>query len=154
MGNLQRFAGPPSDYWIDSQRDLAKNILSRMANDLGMEPVTPAFAGFLPNYFTTRYPKADTQKLSKWSGFNCTNSCIVWLEPSDPMFVKLQDAYIEEQQAALGYKSYRFALDMFNEVVPKSNHPDFLAKTAVQVHGSLPKNSIWVLQGWLFHEGG
>ena len=67
------------------------------------------------------------------------------------MFSKFQSAYIEEQQNAFGYLAHRFALDMFNEVVPKSNDPSFLAETAIQVHQSLPKNAIWVLQGWLFH---
>ena len=151
MGNLQKWAGPPSQRWIKKQRDLAKNILHRMSNDLGMEPVLPAFAGFLPDQFIKLYPNSDTQQLSTWSHFNCTYSCIVWLEPADPMFSKFQNVYIDEQQKAFGYKAARFALDMFNEVVPKSNDPQFLADTAVQVHQTLPHNSIWVLQGWLFH---
>ena len=46
-----------------------------------MEPVLPAFAGFLPNEFSDKYPNSQTQKLSTWSHFNCTYSCITWLEP-------------------------------------------------------------------------
>ena len=82
MGNFQRWAGPPSDEWIDAQKQLGRNILQRM-NSLGMEPILPGFAGFLPDSFVTQYPKAQYQKLSNWSGFKCEYSCIVWLEPSD-----------------------------------------------------------------------
>ena len=74
MGNLQRWAGPPSGYWIDKQKDLAKTILNRMVNDFGMEPVLPAFAGFLPTQFLTKYPNSDTQQFSQWAGFNCSYS--------------------------------------------------------------------------------
>lgn len=75
MGNLQRFAGPPSDNWIDDQLLLAQKIISRMKN-FDMAPVLPAFSGFLPDSFPTIYPNASIQHLSEWSRFNCTNSCI------------------------------------------------------------------------------
>ena len=47
----------------------------------------------------------------------------------------------------LGFKPKYYALDTFNEVSPKSNDPDFLAKTSVALQTSLPKGSIWVMQG-------
>ena len=43
-----------------------------MVNHFGMDPVLPAFAGFLPNEFQEKYPDSETQKLSTWSHFNCT----------------------------------------------------------------------------------
>ena len=75
MGNLQRFAGPPSDDWIDGQLVLAQKIIARM-NSFDMAPVLPAFSGFLPDSFPAMYPNASIQHLSEWSRFNCTNSCI------------------------------------------------------------------------------
>ena len=90
MGNLQKWAGPPSDFWISSQLNLAQRIINRMVDDFGMNPVVPAFSGFLPDEFSTLYPDAEVQKLTSWSGFNCTNSCITWLEPSDPLFKQFQ----------------------------------------------------------------
>ena len=47
----------------------------------------------------------------------------------------------------LGFQPKYYALDTFNEVSPKSNDPDFLAKTSVALQTSLPKGSIWVMQG-------
>lgn len=80
MGNLQKWMGPPSVQWLENQRQLAVQILDRM-EELWMEPVLPAFAGFLPEEFSEKYPNSQTQKLSTWSHFNCSYSCITWLEP-------------------------------------------------------------------------
>ena len=52
------------------------------------------------------------------------------------MFSKLQASYIDEQQKAFGYSPRRFALDMFNEVVPKSKDTKFLAQTSLQETGN------------------
>ena len=116
-----------------------------------MSPVLPAFSGFLPDEFPTKNPDADYQHLSTWSNFNCTNSCIVWLDPSDPFFNKFQDSYLMHQNELLNYTASFYALDLFNEVTPKSNNISFLAKTALDVRNSLPTEATWVMQGWLFH---
>lgn len=47
MGNLNSFDGPLNDNWHKSQVKLQHKILDRM-RELGMEPVAPAFAGFIP----------------------------------------------------------------------------------------------------------
>ena len=47
----------------------------------------------------------------------------------------------------LGFQPKYYALDTFNEVQPKSNDTDFLSKTSVALQTSLPKGSIWVMQG-------
>ena len=120
MGNLQKWAGPPSDFWISSQLNLAQRILSRMVNDFGMDPVVPAFSGFLPDEFSSMYPNAEVQKLTSWSGFNCTNSCITWLEPSDPLFKQFQESYTSKQEQMLGFRPTYYALGtshFYNEVV-------------------------------------
>ena len=110
MGNLQKWAGPPSDFWISSQLNLAQRIINRMVNDFGMDPVVPAFSGFLPDEFSSMYPDAEVQKLTSWSGFNCTNSCITWLEPSDPLFKQFQESYTSKQEKMLGFKPTYYAL--------------------------------------------
>ena len=83
-----------------------------MVNDFEMDPVVPAFSGFLPDKFSTLYPKAEIQKLTSWSGFNCTNSCITWLEPSDPLFNQFQDSYTSHQEKLLGFKPTYYALGL------------------------------------------
>merc|ERR1712227_823353 len=151
MGNLKKWAGPPSDEWLEDQRQLAVKILKRMKSDLDMDPILPAFAGFVPDSFLEIYPN-DTEhmKLSEWAGFNCSYACILWIEPTNPLFKLFQAEYIGQQELLLGFKSTRFALDMFNEVTPKSNDPSFLAKNSKSVYESLPPGATWVLQGWMF----
>ena len=150
MGNLQRWAGPPSLTWMYGQLDLARLVVARMAT-LDMVPVLPAFSGFLPDSFVDKFPNATYQHLSTWSHFNCTNSCIVWLDPSDELFAQFQGSYLVHQMKMLNHTGSLFALDMFNEVTPRSNNVDFLAKTALDVRNSLPEEATWVMQGWLFH---
>ena len=123
-------------------------------HQLDMAPVLPAFSGFLPDTFSQLFPGANFQRLSTWSGFNCTNSCIVWLDPSDQKFYQLQRSYLYHQQQLFNYKAKFYALDMFNEVTPKNNDPHFLAKkfsVSRDVRNSLPPSSTWVMLGWLFH---
>ena len=152
MGNLQKWGGPPSDFWIEQQLSLGSQIVRRMVSDFEMTPVMPAFSGFVPDQFKDLYPNAEVMNLTSWSGFNCTNSCITWLEPADKMFKQMQTSYTNHQMELFGYKPKYYALDMFNEVQPKSDNTSFLAQTALDVQTSLPEGSIWVMQGWLFHE--
>jgi alpha-N-acetylglucosaminidase len=46
LGNLNRWAGPLPQMWIEEERRLQHRILERI-QALGMIPVVPAFAGFL-----------------------------------------------------------------------------------------------------------
>ena len=119
---------------------------------LGMDPVMPAFSGFVPNSFANLYPNSTMQHLSEWAGFNCTYSCIVWVDPTDPMFSQLQRSYTTHQRMMFGFKPKYFALDSFNEVNPKSDDPIFLAKTSSMIYNSLPLDSTWIMQGWLFND--
>ena len=48
MGNMKRFGGSLTDSWHDDQVRLQKQIIERM-NELGINFVLPAFAGFVPD---------------------------------------------------------------------------------------------------------
>lgn len=51
MGNIRGWGGPLSSDWHDHSVKLQKAILSRM-RELGVTPVLPAFAGFVPRAIT------------------------------------------------------------------------------------------------------
>lgn len=114
MGNLKKWAGPLSDSWHKSRMKLQQKILSRMVS-LGMTPVLSAFAGHVPDemkkctlrfkdsnasflkIFTVRlYPNASITPLSRWTSFNCTYSCIHFVEPTDPLFGKIGSEFMTE----------------------------------------------------------
>jgi alpha-N-acetylglucosaminidase len=50
MGNINHFAGPDPQSFVEAKRVLQRKILDRM-RDLGMHPVVPGFSGFVPEGF-------------------------------------------------------------------------------------------------------
>ena len=55
MGNMNSFGGPLPEGWHKFTLGLQHSILERMRG-FGMTPVLPAFSGFVPPAFQTRFP--------------------------------------------------------------------------------------------------
>ena len=72
--NLGRAPLPAA--WIDKKRDLQVKILARMRG-LGMKPILPAFAGYVPKAFALKAPKAKIYKMRSGAGFHfhCCYRC-------------------------------------------------------------------------------
>ncbi|MGO7251634.1 alpha-N-acetylglucosaminidase TIM-barrel domain-containing protein, partial [Rhizobium brockwellii] len=68
MGNIEGYRAPLPTGWIDKKHDLQKRILGRM-RDLGMTPILPAFAGYVPKAFAEAHPKARIYQMRSWEGF-------------------------------------------------------------------------------------
>ena len=68
MGNLNTFDGPLTDNWQADQIELQHKIINRM-HELGMEPIAPAFAGFVPAAFSAKHPEIDVKHM-RWGGFD------------------------------------------------------------------------------------
>jgi len=112
MGNMAGYLAPLSPGWIEKKHKLQIAILARM-RELGMKPVLPAFAGYVPEAFAKAHPKARIYKMRSWEGFAPT----YWLDPSDPLFARLAKRFIEIYTATYGAGDYYLA-DAFNEMVP------------------------------------
>jgi alpha-N-acetylglucosaminidase len=112
MGNIAGYRAPLSPGWIEKKHQLQVQILKRMRS-LGMKPVLPAFAGYVPEGFAKAHPKARIYKMRSWEGFPPT----YWLDPSDPLFARLAKRFIEIYNATYGAGDYYLA-DAFNEMVP------------------------------------
>jgi len=91
MGNMHGWGGPLPDSWRTLQVALQHKILSRM-RALGMIPVLPAFAGYVPDAIRRVFPSARVTPMRAWGRFNppycwCVNvffrcfTC-VWLSPA------------------------------------------------------------------------
>ena len=65
MGNVNGWAGPLPDEWIDYEHDLQLKILERM-RDYGMTPVLSMFSGYVPSTFTKHFPDANVTMGSNW----------------------------------------------------------------------------------------
>ncbi|WP_200913302.1 alpha-N-acetylglucosaminidase [Sphingomonas sp. Leaf10] len=177
MGNIEGYRSPLSANWIDDKHALQRRILSRM-RALGMTPVLPAFAGYVPKAFADAHPRARIYKMRAWEGFNAT----YWLDPSDPLFAVLAKRFIDLYTREYGAGQFYLA-DAFNEMVPpiaedgsdaaNATYGDSIANTAATRAAALPPavraarlaaygerlhrsiadaapGATWVMQGWLF----
>ncbi len=149
MGNLAGLDGPLPQSWHDDQVALQHKILSRM-RELGIEPIAPAFAGFVPPALKAHFPDAALHELG-WAGFPPTK----FLAPDDPLFGRIGTMYVQEWEREFGRARY-FLSDSFNEMqLPKTDRPvtDLLAGYGDAIYRSIQAgdpDAVWVLQGWMF----
>jgi hypothetical protein len=177
MGNIEGYRAPLPQQWIDDKQLLQKQILARM-RELGMQPVLPAFAGYVPKAFALTHPQARIFRMRGWEGFHET----YWLDPTDPLFARIAARFIALYTQAYGEGEFYLA-DAFNEmlppvaadgsdvahasygdstansaaarakVVPAAHRDARLAEYGEAIYRSIqhanPK-ATWVMQGWLF----
>src|SRR5208337_1785969 len=116
MVNIDHWDGPLPQSFIDGQRDLQKQILSR-ERELGMKPVLCAFAGHVPAALKARRPEMKIEGIPPgWGGFSTNYGC--WfLNPLDPNFKEIQVKFLRAQQKEYGTSHY-YGTDPFNEITP------------------------------------
>ena len=152
MGNISGIDGPLSDDWHEQQIALQHKILKRM-RELGMKPICPAFAGFIPKAFQRLYPGVKITETSWGGAFHN------WmLSPDEELFHTIGKMFIEEWEKEFGENDYYLA-DSFNEMdipFPSKEDPrryEMLASYGDRVYQSIKagnKDAVWVMQGWMF----
>ena len=155
MGNLNAFDGPLTNSWHESQIALQHKILDRM-RALGMEPVAPAFAGFVPPAFMKKHPEIKANQLL-WGGFEVAyNACV--LAPDSPYFQEIGKLFIQEWEKEFGNAKY-YLSDSFNEMKLPVDKDDvagkhsLLAQYGEAIYKSIAAgdpDAVWVTQGWTF----
>nr|CAN83148.1 hypothetical protein VITISV_031934 [Vitis vinifera] len=102
MGNLHGWGGPLPQSWLDQQLLLQKKILARMY-ELGMTPVLPAFSGNVPAALKYIFPSAKITRLGNWFtvGGNPRWCCTYLLDATDPLFIEIGRAFIQQQLKGL-----------------------------------------------------
>lgn len=151
MGNIGAHRGPLPAQWIDNRHALQARILTRM-RELGMQPVTPAFGGYVPPQLAAKYPQARIHRMKPWNdGFESQ----YWLDPRDPLFPRIAKRFLELYKETYGATTYHLA-DAFNEITPPvtvdTKHAD-LADYGDILYRSIKAADpagVWVTQSWLF----
>ncbi|KAK9823140.1 hypothetical protein WJX72_000555 [[Myrmecia] bisecta] len=87
--------------WIDDQADLQRRIVARMRS-FGMNPVFPAFAGFVPEALVRRFPHARFTRSANWNHFPDQYCCVHLLDPLDPLFHEIRSAFLQAQREEWG----------------------------------------------------
>ncbi len=154
MGNITGWDNQIPDTYFDKQIALNHKILSR-TKELGMFPIIPAFAGFVPATIQNLFPKEKVRELS-WGAFDKQYHAYI-LEPGSELFIKIGGLYIEEYEKEFGKQEFYLA-DSFNEMdVPLSADHDTalkeLASYGESVYYSIDQansDATWVMQGWTF----
>lgn len=155
MGNLNAFDGPLTNSWHESQIALQHKILDKM-RALGMEPIAPAFAGFVPPAFMKQHPEIKANQLL-WGGFDVAyNACV--LAPDSPYFQEIGKLFIQEWEKEFGDAKY-YLSDSFNEMKLPVDKDDvagkhsLLAQYGEAIYKSIAAgdpDAVWVTQGWTF----
>ena len=163
MGNLDGWGGPLSDEWIERGRVLQHKFLKR-ARSLGMTPVLPAFAGFVPAALHALFPTAPIHDAAGWGDFHPTH----YLEPTSELFGRIGTAFIKRLCAEFGCGEKWFTADLYNELKPPSIEPAYLHNVSAAVYASIAAGAsaadegddsagisstapVWLAQAWMWH---
>ncbi|KAJ7949216.1 Alpha-N-acetylglucosaminidase [Quillaja saponaria] len=155
MGNMHGWGGPLSQNWLDQQLLLQKRIISRML-ELGMTPVLPSFSGNVPAALKKIFPSANITRLGDWNTVdgNLRWCCTFLLDPSDPLFVRIGEAFIRQQIKEYGDVTDIYNCDTFNENSPPTSDPTYISSLGASVYRAMSrgdKDAVWLMQGWLFY---
>ncbi len=147
MGNLSgnSFDGPLTRAWDDMQIELQKHILQRMRT-LGMKPIFPAFGGFVPPAFKTKFP--NDVELTGWSWVPDSYRNYR-LAPSNKLFVEIGSRFVHTWDSIFG-KGDRYLSDSFNEMAIPNNKA-LLTQYGDSIYKSINQanpDAKWVMQGW------
>ncbi len=151
MANIDRWNGPLPMEWLKAQATLQKQILAR-ERELNMRPVLPAFAGHVPAELKDIFPDANIKYLGSWGGFDDRYRCH-FLDPSEPLFAKIQQLFLREQSRLFG-SDHIYGIDPFNEVDPPSWDEAYIKRIAAQIYSSLTaadKRAVWMQMTWMFY---
>ena len=151
MLNIDRWGGPLPKSWLVGQEALQKQIVAR-ERELNMKPVLPAFAGHVPPELSRIYPDAKIERMSDWAGFALED--YPWfLDPEDELFPVIQKKFLDKEVEIYG-TDHVYGIDIFNEMIPKSWEPDYLAGVSKGVYASLAAadpEATWLQMTWLFY---
>jgi len=118
MGNINNLDGPLPQDLLEKKRELQVKILDRM-RELGMKPVAPAFAGFVPQGFKRVFPDAETFTLlwlpEEFKTIPRSTRTFILHPRQNDLYRRIGMRFIQEYKAAYGEVEHYLA-DTFNEL--------------------------------------
>jgi alpha-N-acetylglucosaminidase len=144
MGNMCCFLGPISSELLARRAASAQHIAA-MLRALGIMPVLMGYYGVVPADFATRHPEAHVVPQGQWNGFERPG----WLDPRDPWFARIAEAFYRHQRELLG-SSLLYDMQVFQEGGDNGDVP--LAPGARAIQAALRRaepQASWMLMAWI-----
>uniref|UniRef100_A0A0G4H8Z8 Alpha-N-acetylglucosaminidase tim-barrel domain-containing protein n=1 Tax=Chromera velia CCMP2878 TaxID=1169474 RepID=A0A0G4H8Z8_9ALVE len=172
MGNLQGWGGGLSSSWLDAQKKLQEKILDR-AFELGIQPVLPAFSGFVPSVFKSKFPGHSFRVAPGWTEMPKEFSSVLLVDPSDPLYEEIGAAFIKLYAETFGLEGKKrkgksvyggaeesaptfYSADQYNEIDPTEGSTEYLRAAseaqAKSINAGDPAG-VWVMSGWFLAYG-
>ena len=154
MGNVNKHGGPLPESYLKKSVLLQKKILGRM-RELGMEPIVPAFSGYVPPSLERILPEEKLIKMKPWAGFPEDNGTYM-LSPLSKHFTEIGSRFMREYARVFG-RCHFYLADAFNEMqVPVSKEGRYkelgdFGEAIYKAVNAGDTNGTWVMQGWLFY---
>ena len=151
LTNIEAWAGPLPQAWIDSHLELGRFILQR-ERELGMTPILQGFSGCVPLAFARKFPAAAIQRKAIWCAVPPGTAQI---DPEDPLFGRLGRVFLEQQARLLG-PGHLYAADPFHEGEPPQPGDTYLTAVGQRIYGltqAFDPEATLVMQGWSIREG-
>lgn len=152
MCNIDYWQGPMPLSYLENQEELQHKILRR-EREFDMTPVLPAFSGHVPKELADVFPDAAIHGMSNWGGANVDDWRAHFIEPSDPLFDRIQRMYLEEQTRRYG-TGHVYGVDPFNEIDVPDWSEAYLSATARRIYDSLAAvdpDARWLQMTWMFY---
>jgi alpha-N-acetylglucosaminidase len=143
MGNMCCFVEPISMELLRKRAESAKRLVN-MVRQLGITPVLPGYYGMVPADFATSHPGAHVITQGEWNGFTRPG----WLDPQDPNFQQLADAFYRHQHELLG-DSAIYDMEIFQEGGATGNVP--VGEATKRIQAALEKahpGALWLMMAW------
>lgn len=143
LQNLSGFGGPVSEQLLDARVELGRRVVRRLRS-LGMEPVFPGWFGTVPDGFAERNRGARTVPQGDWIGFRRPD----WLDPRDPHFARVGEAFYRHQADLFGESSL-YKMDLLHEGGQAGDVPvGDAARGVLDALDAARPGATWVLLGW------
>lgn len=89
---------------------------------LGMTPVFPAFAGFVPEALARERPAAHISRSDNWCSFPDRFCCVHLLDPLEPLFREIGGAFIKAQNCPPHPARFRLSIFLQGSFACTSSH--------------------------------
>lgn len=145
MTNIESYQPPQDVSYVYDRLALGKKIMNRFL-EYGMYPIQQGFSGHVPVLLKAKYPQAKIQLKRSWCDFPKTAQ----LDPTDPLFPKMGNTFLQIQEKLLGSHHY-YACDPFHEGAPPKNNYFYLRKVGKiidKLYRDFDPDSKWVMQSW------